>query len=82
MASPTVWPAASDFRADLTSLRAEPRVVEAVAKVVHELDRFDVESYSDAVRAVLATHTPAPLQQIDYAGRCWRKGSPSGSRSA
>ena len=41
----------------------EPRVVEAVAKVVAEVDHEEIETYSDAVRAVLATHAvPAQLE--------------------
>jgi HD-GYP domain-containing protein (c-di-GMP phosphodiesterase class II) len=36
----------------------EPRVVDAVVRVVGESDVYSTETYSDAVRAVLASHAP------------------------
>jgi HD-GYP domain-containing protein (c-di-GMP phosphodiesterase class II) len=42
----------------------EPRVVGAVVKVVEKGLVHEAEAYSDAVRAVLATHAPAPSFEL------------------
>jgi HD-GYP domain-containing protein (c-di-GMP phosphodiesterase class II) len=48
----------------------EPRVVQALIKVVNELEHGQTESYSDAVRAVLATQPSraAAVPQLEAAG--------------
>jgi HD-GYP domain-containing protein (c-di-GMP phosphodiesterase class II) len=61
---------AMDTTAALEELRAnsgeqfEPRIVDAVVAVVEEGLGHETEALSDAVRAVLATHAPAPRFEL------------------
>jgi HD-GYP domain-containing protein (c-di-GMP phosphodiesterase class II) len=42
----------------------EPRIVQAVVKVVEQGLVQETEAYNDAVRAVLATHPPKPRLEL------------------
>jgi HD-GYP domain-containing protein (c-di-GMP phosphodiesterase class II) len=52
--------AIEELRANAGS-QFEPRVVQALIKVAMEIDTGAAESYGDAVRAVLAAQSPAPV---------------------
>src|SRR3954468_11306582 len=49
---------------DNAGTQFEPRIVEAVISVVENGLVEETEAYNDAVRAVLATHTPAPRLEL------------------